>query len=226
MQSKGKSLHFYFDFISPYAYFAWRQIPGFCEEYDLQLDIHPIVFGKLLDQWGHLGPAEIPPKRIWLAKYCMRYAEQNGFTYNPPKFHPYNPLPSLRMALKEVSGENQQRVVSTIFNAGWTQGEDLGDVDRLLELLQAEGVPCDEYVDRIADPSIKDRLRVETDNATAQGVFGVPTIIIDDQLFWGNDQFDHIRLYVEGKDPINEEKVAALGSRERAIDRESFIKKS
>ena len=89
-------IHFYFDFISPYAYFAWRKLPALAEKYNREIEAHPIVFGKLLDKWGQLGPAEIPPKRSWLNQYCLRYAALNGFEYNPPKIHPFNPLAALR----------------------------------------------------------------------------------------------------------------------------------
>ena len=220
-----KSLHFYFDFISPYAYFAWRQVPQLCADYELDLKVHPVVFGKLLDHWGQLGPAEIPPKSRWLKHYCARYAALNGFEYNPPKFHPYNPLASLRMALPEVCGDDQKQVISAIFEAGWSQGEDLGDGENLTRVLTSAGIACDDYLARINDPAVKDKLRKETEDAVAAGVFGVPTIIVGDQLFWGNDQFDHIKLLLDGNDPLDKEKVAAMDTRERAIDRKHFVQK-
>lgn len=225
MQSQTSTLHFYFDFISPYAYFAWRQIPQLCEDHDLELEIHPVVFGKLLDHWGQLGPAEIPPKSRWLKHYCLRYAALHGFEYDPPKYHPYNPVTSLRMALADVSGSEQSEVISAIFEAGWSQGEDLGDPDALIAVLKSRGIFCDNYLERISDLSIKDKLREETDSAIAAGVFGVPTIIIGDQLFWGNDQFDHIKLLLEGKDPIDTDKIAAIETRGRAIERKAFLEK-
>ena len=89
---KSKLIHFYFDYISPFAYFAWRKLPSIAKKYKYEIEAHPVVFGKLLDRWGHLGPAEIPPKRNWLNQYCLRYAAINGFEYNPPKKHPFNPL--------------------------------------------------------------------------------------------------------------------------------------
>ena len=225
MSTSDSDLHFYFDFISPYAYFAWRRIPQFCKAHGLDLKIHPVVFGKLLDHWGQLGPAEIPPKREWLASYCMRYAQLNGFEYNPPKFHPYNPLPSLRMALQDVSGEDQQRVVTRIFEAGWSEGEDLGDAIRLRELLEASGIPSANYVDKISESAVKERLIAETADAIANGVFGVPTIIVGDKLFWGNDQFEHIELSLLGNDPASKDKIAAFGKRGRAIDRKVYKEK-
>ena len=74
-----KSIHFYFDYISPFAYFAWRQLPSIAEKYNRRIEAHPVVFGKLLDHWGQLGPAEIAPKRNWLHQFCLRYAVVNGF---------------------------------------------------------------------------------------------------------------------------------------------------
>ena len=73
--------------------------------------------------------------------------------------------------------------------------------------------------EQINEPSIKEFLKQETDSAIELGVFGVPTMIIDEQLFWGNDQFDHMSLYIEGNDPIDAVKVAEALDRKRAIDR-------
>ncbi|NKB35218.1 MAG: thioredoxin domain-containing protein [Pseudomonadales bacterium] len=215
-------LDFYFDFISPYAYFAWQKLEPLCEEYQLELRPHPVVFGKLLDHWGQLGPAEVPPKKEAVGRYCLRYAAINGLEYNPPKYHPYNPLPSLRLALKEVSGDQQLSVIDAIFNAGWAHGEDLGEAQHLIEILQRAGIDTKGLDELITQQSVKDVLIKETSNAIEQGVFGVPTIIIGDQLFWGNDQFDHIKLLLEGKDPLDGQKHKLLQSRPRMIDRKKI----
>ena len=73
----SKIIHFYFDFISPFAFFAWRKLPLLANRYNYKVECHPVVFGKLLDKWGQLGPAEIPSKRNWLYQYCIRYATIN-----------------------------------------------------------------------------------------------------------------------------------------------------
>jgi 2-hydroxychromene-2-carboxylate isomerase len=62
----SKTIHFYFDYLSPYAYFAWRRLPALERQYDCQIEAHPVMFGKLLDKWRQLGPAEIPLKQQWL----------------------------------------------------------------------------------------------------------------------------------------------------------------
>ena len=218
-----KKIHFYFDFISPYAYFAWRKLPTLAKKYNREIEAHPIVFGKLLDKWGQLGPAEIPPKNSWLRQYCLRYAALNGFEFNPPKTHPFNPLTALRMSLKEVSGDEQLRVIDAIFKGGWSHGADLGDSTSLISLLKKHSINGESLNQKVLESDIKDLLINETNRAIEKGIFGVPTIIVDDNLFWGNDQMDHIELLLNGKDPLDHEKLDDQ-ERPRAIDRKAFKK--
>ena len=219
----ASKIHFYFDFISPYAYFAWRKLPALAKKYNREIEAHPVVFGKLLDKWGQLGPAEIPPKRNWLNEYCFRYAALNGFKYNPPKKHPFNPLAALRMSLKEVSGDDQLRVIDSIFEEGWSHGADLGDLSTLTSLLTRQSIDGETLSKKVSESEIKELLIDETAYAIEKGVFGVPTIIIDDNLFWGNDQMDHIELLLDGKDPLDRERLNDQ-ERPRAIDRKAFKK--
>ena len=219
----ASKIHFYFDFISPYAYFAWRKLPALAKKYNREIEAHPVVFGKLLDKWGQLGPAEIPPKRNWLNEYCFRYAALNGFKYNPPKKHPFNPLAALRMSLKEVSGDDQLRVIDSIFEEGWSHGADLGDLSTLTSLLTRQSIDGETLSKKVSESEIKELLIDETTYAIEKGVFGVPTIIIDDTLFWGNDQMDHIELLLDGKDPLDRERLNDQ-ERPRAIDRKAFKK--
>ena len=149
-------IHFYFDFISPYAYFAWRKLPTLAKKYNREIEAHPVVFGKLLDKWGQLGPAEIPPKRNWLNEYCFRYAALNGFKYNPPSKHPFNPLAALRMSLKEVSGDDQLRVIDSIFEEGWSHGADLGDLSTLTSLLTRQSIDGETLSKKVSESEIKE----------------------------------------------------------------------
>ena len=216
-----KSIHFYFDYISPFAYFAWRQLPSIAEKYNRRIEAHPVVFGKLLDHWGQLGPAEIAPKRNWLHQFCLRYAVVNGFEYNPPKYHPFNPLAALRMSLAEVSGTHQHRLITAIFESGWSRGKDLGDLPTLISLMDEQGLDGAYLSEEIANAEVKNLLVNETATAIEKGVFGVPSMIVDGNLFWGNDQMEHIELVLADRDPLGSHQRNAL-ERPRAIDRKSF----
>ena len=220
----SKIIHFYFDFISPFAYFAWLKLPLLAKKYNYKIECHPVVFGKLLDKWGQLGPAEIPSKRNWLYQYCIRYATINGFKYNPPKKHPFNPLFALRMSLKEVSGIHQKIVIDTIFHKGWSHGIDLGDLTTLVSILEEKSLDAQSFSLQISKTEVKKILIKETNMAIEKGVFGVPSFIINDNLFWGNDQMEHIELLLSGNDPLDKKILNVYLNRPRAIDRE-IVKK-
>ncbi|MEH6650674.1 MAG: 2-hydroxychromene-2-carboxylate isomerase [Motiliproteus sp.] len=215
----ARLLDFYFDYLSPYAYFSWRRLQSLCQQHSVTLRPHPVVFGKLLDHWGQRGPAEIAPKKASLYRYCYRYATLNGFVFDPPRCHPYNPLPSLRLSLPQVCGDRQIEVISALFDAGWTEGADLGSVDRLQAILDRAGFDGAAMLAAIETDAVKQQLRDETEQAIGHGVFGVPTFIVDQQLFWGNDQVDHLELYLQGDDPLDVDAVEAMLARPRGIDR-------
>ena len=116
----GKRVDFYFDDLSPYAYFAWLRIGAFCAQHDAELVIHPVLFAGLLEHWGQLGPAEIPPKRAWVYRDAFRYAALNGIPLVGPPVHPFNPLTALRMSLAVAAGADQPRVIDALFHAAWS----------------------------------------------------------------------------------------------------------
>ncbi len=216
-----RTLDFYFDFISPFAWFAWRRLPALCAERDVSLVAHPVIFGKLLDHWGQLGPAEIVPKRNNIYASGYRYAAMHGFEFNPPKFHPYNPLTTLRIAQGCIAGSDQKRVIDTLFEAGWSAGADLGDAAEVVGVLNAVGLDGSGLLERAKGAEAKDSLRRETELAIARGVFGVPTMVVDEELFWGNDQVEQLAVVLDGRDPLDRVRLAEFLARGRAIDRKA-----
>jgi 2-hydroxychromene-2-carboxylate isomerase len=151
----------------------------------------------------------------------FRYAALHGIPLRCPKFHPYNPLSSLRMSLAEVAGDDQPRVVEALFRAGWTDGIDLGSTDELVAALGEAGLDGRGILARSEAPSAKDALKRETTEAIGRGVFGVPTMLCGEELFWGNDRIDHLELHLDGKDPLDPHRgqVQEILARPRMADR-------
>lgn len=216
-----KPLEFHFDYISPFAYFSWCRIESFCDEHDLELILKPVVFGKLLDHWGQLGPAEVPPKREWLFRYAMFYAADHDLPLACPPHHPFNPLAALRASLQPVCGQSQRALVSALFHAGWGKGQDLGDPEVVCEIASGVGLDADAVRHAIGQREIKQLLKQQTDEAIALGVFGVPTLVHEGEIFWGNDQFDHLSKVIRGSYHRNEAHYQDLIKRPRASDRGS-----
>jgi len=215
-----KTLEFYFDFVSPYAYFSWLRVQRFSEAHDLQLVPKPVVFGKLLDHWGQLGPAEIAPKREWLIRYCLYYSHKNNIPLSFPKYHPFNPLPALRLSLPEVSKEQQSEVITQVFKCCWVEGGDIGDLECVLSVAERSGLPRKQTENLLHDKAIHQLLRNNTTEAVVKGVFGVPTMVLDSTLYWGNDQFDCMEQVITGGYESNQDLQSELLNRARSADRE------
>jgi 2-hydroxychromene-2-carboxylate isomerase len=200
-------LCFHFDYISPYSYLAWQQLGEFANEHNLWVEPRPTLFAGLLNQFGHKGPAEIEPKRIYMFKDCLRRAAQLDVPFAPVFSHPFNPLPSLRATLLDMEDPTRERLVTALFRATWAQSRDVGSAAVVAEVCAGAGVP--DALERIRDPEIKQRLLQVSREAIDSGVFGVPTMIVDDELFWGTDSFPHLARYLRGDDPVRPEDVEA-----------------
>jgi len=203
----SRLLRFHFDYISPYSYLAWHRLPGFTAEHDLRIDVKPTLLAALLNHLGHKGPGEIPPKRIYMFKDCLRAAAQLDVPFAPPFSHPFNPLPALRATLLDMDEPTRQRLVSKLFAATWAESLDVGSAEVVAEVCADAGVP--DALQRVQDPAIKQRLREASTEAIGLGVFGVPTMIVGDELFWGTDSFVHLERYLTGDDPVRAEDEAA-----------------
>ena len=195
-------LDFYFDYLSSYAYLASREIAGLCGRHGVELRARPVLFAGLLNHWGQRGPAEIPPKGRHGFRDCRRYALLHDIPLRVPRHHPFRPLTALRVSLAEVSGAKQLQVMRTLFDLGWAQGGDPGDDAEIVGALDVAGLDGKALVRRAGEPEVKALLREETEAAVGRGVFGIPTMIVRDELFWGLDQFRHLELFLEGKDPL------------------------
>ena len=183
-----RTVTWYFDFISPYAYFGSHTLSRLGA--GVEIRYQPILFAALLNHWGQKGPAEMPSKRIWTYRSCVWWAKQNNVPFRVPSAHPFNPLPYLRLA---IAAGSSAAAVEAIFATLWTTGVDPADPRAVASLAQSLNVP----LDRIGAPDVKNALREATEQAIQKGVFGVPTLLIDGQLFWGNDAVDFAAAYLK-----------------------------
>ena len=177
----------YYDFISPYSYFGLLRLEEL--NHSVKIRYRPILFAGLLNHWEQKGPAEIPVKREYAYRWCTWWAAQNGIPFRFPACHPFNPLPYLRLA---IAARNTPEAVKLIFQTLWTTGVDPTQEEILISLARSFEVD----LTRLAAPEVKDELRLGTEHAVAQGVFGVPTLAVNQQLFWGADATDFFKAYL------------------------------
>jgi 2-hydroxychromene-2-carboxylate isomerase len=197
-----RSIRFYFDFISPYAYLASTQLDGIAARTGVRIERVPVLFAALLDAHGQKGPAEIPAKRQYTWKDVYRKCHALGVPIAPPPSHPFNPLLGLRVASLELDDDARARVVAAIYQATWGGGGGIERPESVAAALTRAGFDGAAMVARAGDPEVKACLRAQTERALAAGVFGVPTLEIDGELFWGTDSLPFAEAYLRGEDPI------------------------
>jgi 2-hydroxychromene-2-carboxylate isomerase len=205
-----KELNFYFDYLSPFSYFAWVNLQKIKSEKGFQIHYHPVALGPLLNHWSIKGPGEVTPKREFLLKQCLRYAVKNNLEFTTPKTHPFNSIYALRLSLKGVAGVHQEKVIETLWKAGWQKRIDMGEPDELLKVLRDAGLPAEELYEKSFLKEAKVELKSNIQTAISHGAFGVPSIIIDGELFWGNDALTDVIDFIEGRDFLDREKLKDL----------------
>jgi len=193
-----KIVDFYFDYTSPYSYLAWETIT---KEQDVELNPIPVMVGKVISEVGSIGPGEIKSKREYLFKDCLRKAQEKGMVLRAPGSLPFNPLAALRFTIAcEKDKELQLKVISTFFKYGWQEGNDFEDFEKLKSFVMNEtGMSLDEYEALDRERSARKAIKANIVSAIEKGVFGVPTFVIDNEVFWGLDSLRFVKEKLNGQ---------------------------
>lgn len=198
-------VQFFYDPISPYAHLAFAALPQALMGHSVVLHYRPVLFAGLLKAHGQLGPAEIPAKRDWTYRQVQWLAHSHGIRLELPATHPFNPLPLLRLGLAtatdEAPGATNRYVTELLFHHVWHGGADAADPARLAELqarlqdhMAQRGRPWTEP----DSDAVKQRLRANTDEALALGLFGVPALVVGGRIFWGFDALPMVKAWLNG----------------------------
>jgi 2-hydroxychromene-2-carboxylate isomerase len=171
----------YFDFVSPFSYLQCERL----QAHATTIRPHPVLFAAILDAIGQKGPAEIAAKRRFTYRFVVWQAKSLGIPLKFPHAHPFNPLPLLRLA---IACDARWPAITQIFRFVWRDGRVPDLPIEWAELADRVGLP--DAAQRVAAPDVKDALRRETDAAIARGIFGVPTLAVGSELFWGCDATD------------------------------------
>lgn len=196
MPPVDRKLEWFFDVVSPFAYLQLEQLG---DQIDVdRIAFRPVVLGALLRHWNTRGPAEIPLKRVQTYRSALEKAQALGIPLRFPPAHPFNPIPLLRLTVGLGATHD---VVREVMRFVWQQGGDASDSGQWAEL--AERLGCSNSMELISKAEVKSNLRYMTEHAIERGVFGVPTLVVENEYFWGEDATSMaIKTYAEGTDWI------------------------
>lgn len=196
-------IRFCFDLLSPYAYLAWKELPPIATRHGRVVEPVPVLLAALLQAHGTKGPAEVPAKRAYVFKDALRSAHALGWPIAPPPAHPFNPLLAARCISLVDDVAARAALVERLFDAVWGGGPGVEDGAVVAAAASACGLDGDALVARAGADDAKARLRAQTEQALRDGAFGVPTMFVDGELFWGLDSLGHVERRLRGEDPVD-----------------------
>lgn len=214
----------YFDFVSPYSYFALTRLAAFGERHGVEWEPAPVFYAALLDANHLVGPAETSAKRRYTMNDVLRAAALQNTPLVGPPAHPFRSLEALRVATLFAGDPRALEMSVALSTACWAEGRDLTDWDVLAEVVGRVGIDdaganADTLAARASAPEIKLALQERTAAAIEAGVFGVPTFELDGELFWGHDRLDHLAARIDGRLPDLSAQASVLEGRPRGFDR-------
>ena len=184
-----KSIDFYFDFISPYAYLAHNKIKVIKEKKNINFNYRPILLGGLHNLQGITAPAFIKSKLKHMIDDCKLIAKKNDFDFVWNSKFPINSLNVMRGYLF-INSQNKDLYLNKIFKAYWKYNLDISNDGILKNLLGECKIDVNNFLEGIRDIQIKNELKNVTEQAHNKDIFGTPTFVINNKIFWGQDRLE------------------------------------
>ncbi|MFL1483611.1 2-hydroxychromene-2-carboxylate isomerase [Marinobacter sp. LN3S78] len=184
----SKTLECYFDVGSPASYLAWTQLPGITSRHNAGLVWKPMLLGGVFQATGNQSPAAIEAKGRYSRMDMQRFARRYGVTLNHNPYFPVNTLHLMRGAVAFLDTPRFDDYLTAVFNALWVDEQDMGQPEVVAQVLSRAGFDPQDVMARASDQAVKDRLKAITVEAVERGVFGAPTLFVDNEMFFGQDR--------------------------------------
>jgi 2-hydroxychromene-2-carboxylate isomerase len=192
-----------FDVISPFAYLGLKQMHELPAH--VELEYVPVLLAGLLEHHGQLGPAEMPTKRRFTYRFAVWRSRRMGIKMRMPPQHPFNSLAAQRLI---IAAGCTAPAVELVFDAIFHEGLDAAD-PKVIERLGAE-LGMKDPMAASGEPAVKQALRRNTEWAIGQGIFGVPTFLVGEEIFWGHDAFEMLLGYIRDPAAFDDPEMRAL----------------
>jgi 2-hydroxychromene-2-carboxylate isomerase len=206
MQHEGDSnmrreVEFLFDFGSPTAYLAYTQLPKIAAERGAQIVWQPILLGGVHKAAGNASPITVEAKGRWMFDDIPRWAKRYGVPFKMNPNFPINTVALMRgaVAMQMKMPGDFMTYVDAVFKAMWAEPKNLGDPAEVGAVLKQAGLDAEGIFALVGEQEIKDKLKANSDDAVARGVFGAPTFFVGDDMFFGQDRLDFVAEALEAK---------------------------
>ena len=189
-----KSVEFYFDLGSPYSYLAYYRLLQMAERQEIQIVYKPILLGGVFKATGNRSPIEIPVKGVYSILDMQRWSE---YYHIPMQMNPHFPMNTLTL-MRILTGvqllhlEKFEQVLKLLFDAMFGTPQNLNEPTVLAEVLKPSGFSVEDIMSMVQSDVVKQKLITETEQAIQRGLFGAPTFLVGDEMYWGQDRLHFV----------------------------------
>ena len=191
-------LDFYFDFSSPYGYFAGSRIDALAAKHGRGVIWRPILLGVVFKITGQQPLPTIPLKGSYAQHDLARSARLFGVPYKMPSRFPVSGTAPSR-AFYWVGDQDPalaKKLAQALYHAYFAEDRDISNPEVTANVAAKLGIDRDQLLQALNDPAVKERLKTEVDAAIERGVFGSPFIVVDEEPFWGSDRLDQVERWL------------------------------
>lgn len=185
----SKSVEFLFDFVSPTSYLAYMVLPKIIDRAEeAYVTWTPVFLGGIMQATGNRPPGTVDAKGRWMAADMARWVEHYRIPYRRNAAFPVNTLTVLRGAVAYLDDPVIRYYCDAMFQAMWVEDRDLSQKAEIDAVLEKVGIDPRIFHERVAEPAVKERLKANTEDAVARGVFGAPTFFVAGNMHFGQDR--------------------------------------
>ena len=185
-----KSIDFYFDFISPYSYLAYKKINNLNLRNKIDINYKPVFLGGLHKLGGITAPAFNERKMKNMKSDCELVASKNNIEFKWNKKFPINSLNLMRGYIS-INNQIKKKYFEVCFDSYWKDNLDISENENMIKILETCKIDQKKFFDDIKNQKIKDELKYLTDLAFKNDIFGAPTFVVNKKIFWGQDRLEY-----------------------------------
>ncbi len=186
-----KQFDFYFDFVSPYSFLAHKEVKRLEKKAFVKVQYKPILLGGLHNLHGIKAPAFIPSKAKFMIRDCKLVAEKKKIKFKFNSYFPIKTVDVMRGVFIAKEDEFEDYYIDKIFDSIWKDGLNMNDQNIVDKVLKNININPKTFFLRASGQSVKNLLRKKTDEAFEKGVFGAPTFLVNNKIFWGQDRLEY-----------------------------------
>ena len=187
---------FIFDYGSPKTYLVYKLLPGIEKRTKTKADYVPVLLGGIFKSTNNVSPIEsfktVPAKGKYDDLDTARFVKKHNIAFNFNSNFPINTLNLMRGAIYAQENEIFDKYVEVVFKSMWVDNKKMDDLEVIQSVLLENGLPVKEIFEGTQDQKIKDKLIKNTSEAVEKGVFGAPSLLVNNELFFGKETLQDV----------------------------------